>query len=105
MISEQLNYDRNDLRLFWETHHNLLNDEQTDAYDRIMYSVENARGGMFMINGHGGTGKTFLYNVICSKLRSDGAIVLCIASSGIAALLLPGGCTAHSMFIRKITHW
>jgi hypothetical protein len=98
MITEQLNYDRNSLRLFWETHHNLLNDEQTDAYDHIMHSVQDATGGMFMINGHGGTGKTFLYNVICSKLRSDGAIVLCIASSGIAALLLPGGRTAHSMF-------
>jgi hypothetical protein len=51
-----------------------------------------------MVNGCGGTGKTFLYKVICSKLRSEGNIVLCIASSGIAALLLPGGRTAHSMF-------
>ena len=51
-----------------------------------------------MISGHGGTGKTFLYKVICSKLHSDGAIVLCTASSGIAALLLPSGRTAHSMF-------
>ena len=67
-------------------------------YDRILCSVENGAGGMFMINGHGGTGKTFLYKVVCSKLRSDGAIVLCTASSGIAALLLPGGRTAHSMF-------
>jgi hypothetical protein len=98
MITEQLNYDRDSLRLFWESHHCLLNDEQSDAYERILSSVENDRGGMFMINGHGGTGKTFLYNVICSKLRSDGTIVLCIASSGIAALLLPGGRTAHSMF-------
>ena len=51
-----------------------------------------------MINGHGGTGKTFLYKVICSKLCSEGVIVLCTASSGIGALLLPGGRTAHSMF-------
>jgi hypothetical protein len=98
MITEQLNYDRSNLRLFWESHRPLLNPEQSDAYERIFASVRNATGGMFMINGHGGTGKTFLYNVICSKLRSDGAIVLCIASSGIAALLLPGGRTAHSMF-------
>ena len=40
----------------------------------------------------------FLYKVICNKLRSDGIIVLCTASSGIATLLLPGGQTAHSMF-------
>ena len=31
-------------------------------------SVENRTSGMFMINGHGGTGKMFLYKVVCSKL-------------------------------------
>ena len=98
MIAEQLNYDRNSQRAYWESHYQLMNEEQKDAYERIMRSVENGTGGLFMINGHGGTGKTFLYNVICSKLRSDGTIVLCTASSGIAALLLPGGRTAHSMF-------
>lgn len=98
MIAEQLNYDREILHLFWEDNHPLLNTEQANAYDSILTSVDNGTGGMFMINGHGGTGKTFLYKVICSKLRSEGHIVLCIASSGIAALLLPGGRTAHSMF-------
>ena len=98
MIAEQLNYNHNSQRLFWESHHRLLNKEQREVYEKVLSSVENNTGGMFMIDGHGGTGKTFLYNVICSKLRSDGIIVLCTASSGIAALLLPGGRTAHSMF-------
>lgn len=31
-------------------------------------------------------------------LRSEGRIVLAVASSGVAALLLPGGRTAHSRF-------
>lgn len=98
MIAEQLNYDRNVQHAFWESHHQLLNDEQRYAHERILHSVENGDGKMFMIHGHGGTGKTFLYKVICSKLRSEGTVVLCTASSGIAALLLPGGRTAHSMF-------
>jgi len=98
MITEQLNYDHNVQHAFWESHHQLLNDEQRYAHERILHSVENGVGGMFMIHGHGGTGKTFLYKVICSRLRSEGGIVLCTASSGIAALLLPGGRTAHSMF-------
>jgi hypothetical protein len=34
--------------------------------------------------------------MIASKLRAEGKIVLCVASSGIASLLLPGGRTAHS---------
>ena len=50
------------------------------------------------MHGSGGTGKTFLYNTLCYKLRSMSKIVLCVASSGIAALLLKGGTTAHSRF-------
>uniref|UniRef100_A0A0D3E6U1 ATP-dependent DNA helicase n=1 Tax=Brassica oleracea var. oleracea TaxID=109376 RepID=A0A0D3E6U1_BRAOL len=42
--------------------------------------------------------KTFLYQTIISRLRSRKQIVLPVASSGIAALLLPNGRTAHSRF-------
>jgi ATP-dependent DNA helicase PIF1 len=35
---------------------------------------------------------------MCAALRSQGDIVLAVASSGIAALLIPGGRTAHSRF-------
>ncbi|CAN6846217.1 unnamed protein product [Brassica oleracea] len=48
--------------------------------------------------GNRGTGKTFLYQTIISRLRSMKQIVLPVASSGIAALLLPNGRTAHSRF-------
>jgi len=45
-----------------------------------------------------GSGKTFLYQTLCYAFRSQNLNVLCVASSGIASLLLPGGCTAHSSF-------
>ncbi|CAN7055491.1 unnamed protein product, partial [Brassica oleracea var. botrytis] len=48
--------------------------------------------------GKRGTRKTFLYQTIISRLRSRKQIVLPVASSGIAALLLPNGRTAHSRF-------
>ncbi|CAN7077844.1 unnamed protein product, partial [Brassica oleracea var. botrytis] len=41
---------------------------------------------------------TFLYRTIIAKLRSVGKVVIPVASAGIAALLLPGGRTAHSRF-------
>ncbi|XP_071723352.1 uncharacterized protein [Rutidosis leptorrhynchoides] len=53
---------------------------------------------LFFIYGFGVTGKTYLYEIIASKLRSESRIVLTVASSGIAALLLPEGQTAHSIF-------
>ncbi|GJY32873.1 ATP-dependent DNA helicase PIF1-like protein [Tanacetum coccineum] len=45
------------------------------------------------------TGKTFLYKTIISRLRSERKIVLAVASSGIAFLLLPAGRTTHIGFI------
>ncbi|WVZ83374.1 hypothetical protein U9M48_030532 [Paspalum notatum var. saurae] len=53
---------------------------------------------VFFVHGYGGTGKTFLWNAIMSRLRSEKLIVLAVASSGVASLLLPGGRTAHSRF-------
>jgi len=50
------------------------------------------------VDGLGGAGKTFLYGCLLSKVRSTGDIMLSMASSGIAALLLEGSCMAHSRF-------
>ena len=63
-----------------------------------MDAVDSGSGGVFFVYGYGGTGKTFLWNTLCSALRDRRDIVLPVASSGIASLLLPGGCTAHSRF-------
>ena len=46
----------------------------------------------------GGTGKTYLYNGIAAYYRAQGKVVICVATSGIAAVLLDGGQTAHSVF-------
>ncbi|XP_076881623.1 uncharacterized protein LOC143529797 [Bidens hawaiensis] len=43
-------------------------------------------------------GKTYLWKTLTSAIRSEGNIVLNVASSGIASLLLSGGRLAHSRF-------
>lgn len=98
LITEQLAYNRHTELASLERNLQCLNQEQEDAYNHIIQSVELSQGRIFFVNGPGGTGKTFLYNTICNKVRSEGWIVLCVASSGIAALLIRGGRTAHSMF-------
>ena len=60
-------------------------------------NIENGNN-LFFIDGPGGTGKTFLYSAILNTVRSKGKIALAVASSGIAALLLDNGRTAHSRF-------
>ncbi|XP_020970164.1 uncharacterized protein LOC107620407, partial [Arachis ipaensis] len=74
VIREELNFNRDDLK--------------KSASDM----------GFFFVYGHGGTGKTFLWNLMSAEIRSRGDIVLNVASSGIASLLLPNGRTAHSRF-------
>lgn len=63
-----------------------------------MKAVSDQKGGVFFLHGYGGTGKTFMWQTLASALRCKLQIVLTVASSGIASLLLPGGRTAHSKF-------
>ena len=78
-----------------------LNTDQLRAAESIVNAVrENEHGlaQLFFLDGPGGTGKTFVQNTVMAKLRSEGFIVLAVASSGIAATLLDGGQTAHARF-------
>ncbi|XP_042413502.1 ATP-dependent DNA helicase pif1-like [Zingiber officinale] len=74
----------------------LLNPQQKMTFDIITQSVVHNESKLFFIDGPGGTGKTFLYRSILAHLRKQGKIVIAVATSGIAATLLPGGRTAHS---------
>lgn len=63
-----------------------------------MKAVEDQKGGVFFLHGYGGIGKTFMWQTLASALRCKLKIVLTVASSGIASLLLLAGKTAHSKF-------
>ncbi|XP_022870909.1 uncharacterized protein LOC111390142, partial [Olea europaea var. sylvestris] len=75
-----------------------LNSKQQIAYDMIMEKITSGSSGAFFIDGSGGTGKIFLYKALLSVVRSQNAIPLATASSGVAASLLPRSRTAHSRF-------
>ncbi|XP_072073598.1 uncharacterized protein [Arachis hypogaea] len=98
LICDELRYDRRRLAEEHATYLQQLTDEQKVVYKEIMLAVHSRKGGVFFLYGYGGTGKTFVWKTLASALRSKGEIVLTVASSGIASLLLPGGRTAHSRF-------
>lgn len=76
-----------------------LNSGQKKAFDVIMTSIDDhTKPRFYFINAHGGTGKTFLFSVLINVLKEMGENVVAIAFSGIAATLLEGGRTVHSMF-------
>jgi hypothetical protein len=81
-----------------DEHHSIynnLNEEQRNAFNAVMDSVDNNLGKLIFVEGYGGTCKTFMWKAITTKLRSKGKIVLAVASGGIAALLLDGRRTSH----------
>ncbi|XP_063942080.1 uncharacterized protein LOC108218842 isoform X3 [Daucus carota subsp. sativus] len=98
LLIEEMMYDREELRLKADENYARLNEMQLKVYQTIIESVDSNSGGLYFVCGPGGTGKTFLWSTIISRLRSQGRIVLGVASSGIASLLIEGGRTAHSRF-------
>ena len=103
LIQDELNYNADALRQIVLRDVPRLNDEQRHAYDTLCAAVENGEGGVFFLDGFGGTGKTFVINLTLAKVRSERKIAVAVASSGIAATLLDGGTTAHSRFKIPIT--
>ena len=98
LIARERDYDLHQEAQLAEERLALLNQDQRSAFDLIDQAVQMRSGQSFFLHGAGGTGKTFVYNTLCHHLRSQGKVVVCVASSGIAALLLKGGHTAHSTF-------
>ena len=105
-MNEQLNQ-----LIYEETHHDMteinqtlqnlqrLNAEQRNVFDTVKNVIHHDHhDNLFFLEGPGGTGKPFVYETIISQIRSENKIVLCVASSGIAASLLTGGRTAHRHF-------
>ncbi|GJR46961.1 DNA helicase [Tanacetum coccineum] len=98
LLMEEKNYKRDLLREEAVESVPKLNHDQRKIFDLIISASTANRHELLFVYGHGGTGKTFLWRTIISSLRSHGKIVLAVASSGIASLLLPAGRTTHSRF-------
>ena len=94
----EINYDQGEQRTYVELNLPLLTSDQREVYDCFCSMIDGDEGGILFLDAPGGTGKTFLINLILAKLRSEDKIGLATASSGIAATLLTGGRTLHSTF-------
>ena len=73
-----------------------LTPDQPIVFQAIKLKIDSGEGGLLFLDAPGGTGKTFLFNLLLSYVRTKGDVAVGVASSGIAANLLIEGRTAHS---------
>ncbi|CAM9637852.1 unnamed protein product, partial [Ectocarpus sp. 6 AP-2014] len=69
-----------------------LTREQRNTFGTVITTsaMENKRS-VYMIDAPAGTGKTFTECAVAAHLRARAKLVLCATSTGLAALILPGG--------------
>ncbi|XP_029657951.1 ATP-dependent DNA helicase PIF2-like [Octopus sinensis] len=79
----------------------MLNNDQRIIFENIQQRIDRNEGDLIFIDAPGGTGKTFLLNILLSYVHKNNQLAT-TASSGIAATLLKPGCTAHSRFKQPI---
>ena len=91
---EQVDYNFEEQQQLLKNMLPTLNTEQRHAFDTIITSLykepDDQTARLFFVNGPGGTGKSLLFKALLAQVRSQDDIALPVATSGIAAILLPG---------------
>ncbi|XP_014776932.1 ATP-dependent DNA helicase pif1 [Octopus bimaculoides] len=94
----ELSHDADGLAEYLRVNEPKLLPDQRLVYETVIRAIEKQAGSVFFLDAPGGTGKSFVTQLILAEIRREKQIALAVASSGIAATLLPGGRTAHSAF-------
>ena len=75
----------------------VLDKAQTAVRDQVLKLVRQKKGGFVFVEGKAGSGKSTLATALTAEVEKSG-LVLNVATTGVAALNLPHGATAHSIF-------
>ncbi|EIW71604.1 hypothetical protein TREMEDRAFT_60523 [Tremella mesenterica DSM 1558] len=68
VLAEELGYDCTSLASEWETGLRLANEEQLCAMRVVTETATVGRGGVFFLDGPGGTGKTFVERLCLARV-------------------------------------
>ncbi|OAD71543.1 hypothetical protein PHYBLDRAFT_170204 [Phycomyces blakesleeanus NRRL 1555(-)] len=92
-MAERRSYSAEEEQRSLGEYERLLNAEQQTAYSAIIASISmqdtEKATRLFFVDCTGGTGKSLLFKALLSYVRSQSEIALPVATSGIAAILLP----------------
>ena len=68
LILDERGYNVDNLRDIIERDSARLNADQRVAFDALCQAVASGEGGVFFLEGFGGTGKTFPINLVLAKI-------------------------------------
>jgi len=91
ILQEQLAYKPGLMARMVDDCYPHFNQEQKQAFGKVLDPVNNDKGKIFFLHSAGGCGKTHICNTMATAVHAQGKVTLCVASSAIAALLLDGG--------------
>ena len=102
---ERLRWDRRSCQQYLDAHFPLLTpDEQRPIYEEVIEAVRLRRPLLMYVDGRSGRGKTLLMKVITAAVRAQRDIVLCSATTGLAALSHEGGTIFRILSFYCIRH-
>ena len=64
LIQEELDYNELEQKLKFDQNITKLNSDQENVYQKVLTAPQDGIDNMFFVDGPGGTGKSFLFNVI-----------------------------------------
>lgn len=64
LVLEELQYDRFEMQAKLQQFMTTINPEQKKIFDRILRLVFTNKGGVYFVYGHGGTGKTYIWQTL-----------------------------------------
>jgi len=67
----ELTYDPHTMNEYVRFNEDLLNAEQQTIYNKVLHRINENEGGIIFIDVPGGTGKTFLINLLLAKIRGQ----------------------------------
>jgi Cdc6-like AAA superfamily ATPase len=68
LVQKELAYDQHSLTTNADDAKDRFNDDQRSTYEIILNVVTNKDGKLFFVYGSGGTGKTFVWTTLLSRL-------------------------------------
>ncbi|GFV42403.1 ATP-dependent DNA helicase [Trichonephila clavipes] len=94
----ETSYDVPALQAYMAANKPRLTPHQQQAFIAITGIIGSERGGIIFLDAPGGTGKSFLLNLLLAFVRKEKDMAVAVSSSGIAATLIAGGRTAYSAY-------